>query len=59
MADETKTPPYNIFNNAQLAAMATELPKTIADLRKIDGVGDKKADKYGELFMGSSAKSVG
>ena len=33
--------------------MASKLPKTDEDFLNINGVGDKKLVKFGELFMGA------
>ena len=51
LAAQEGVPPYALFNNEQLAAMVTGKPQTLADLRKIDGVGEKKCEKYGERFL--------
>jgi ATP-dependent DNA helicase RecQ len=44
-------PPYVIFSDATLVEMATFLPLSEADLRKISGVGDLKLQKYGADFL--------
>ncbi len=44
-------PPYVIFSDATLVEMATFLPQNNAELRKISGVGELKADKYGADFI--------
>ena len=41
-------PPYVIFHDRTLAAIATERPADSEELRQISGVGEKKADRYGE-----------
>ena len=51
LARGENVPPYLIFSDATLIEMATFLPLTIADLRKISGVGDLKLDKYGSDFL--------
>lgn len=43
-------PPYVIFSDATLVEMATFLPHEAAEMRKISGVGDLKAEKYGADF---------
>ena len=44
-------PPYVIFNNQQLAQIVKARPQSAAELMKIDGVGQAKADKYGEEVL--------
>src|SRR5205085_944894 len=40
-----------IFSDATLVEMATYLPQTSDELRRISGVGDLKFDKYGADFL--------
>ena len=51
LADELGVPPYVIFNDATLSEMIVHRPKTPAELLKINGVGDKKLQKFGETFL--------
>lgn len=44
-------PPYIIFSDATLVEMASYYPTDLATLRQINGVGEMKAEKYGEDFM--------
>ncbi len=44
-------PPYVIFHDRTLAAMATFRPATLDDFRQLDGVGEKKLERYGEVFL--------
>jgi len=41
-------PPYVIFHDSTLAAVALHRPRTPAELLAIDGVGEKKLERYGE-----------
>ena len=50
MAKEMDVPPYVIFQDASLEAMATIYPQTIKELENISGVGSGKAKRYGEEF---------
>lgn len=50
MAKELDVPPYVIFQDASLEAMATIYPQTIKELENIPGVGAGKAKRYGEKF---------
>jgi ATP-dependent DNA helicase RecQ len=51
LADEHGVPPYVIFHDATLAAMATERPVSPADLLSLPGVGQAKLARYGEAFL--------
>ena len=44
-------PAYVIFTDASLAEMCTYMPQTKAELLCVKGVGDAKADRYGEKFL--------
>jgi len=44
-------PLYAICNNKTLEEMAKYKPLTIEDLKKINGIGDFKAMKYGDGFI--------
>ena len=50
MARELDVPPYVIFQDASLEAMATIYPQTIKELENIPGVSAGKAKRYGERF---------
>jgi ATP-dependent DNA helicase RecQ len=45
-------PPYIIFSDRTLKEMSTYLPSTKDSMLKINGVGNNKYEKYGEVFMG-------
>ena len=44
-------PPYVIFSDATLVEMATFLPLSLDEMRRISGVGDLKLEKYGMDFL--------
>ena len=46
-----KLPPYVIFQDPSLEAMATFYPVTIEELQNIPGVGVGKATRYGKEFL--------
>ncbi|MBD5254534.1 MAG: DNA helicase RecQ [Barnesiella sp.] len=46
-----KLPPYVIFQDPSLEAMATTYPITIEELANIPGVGMGKAKRYGQKFI--------
>lgn len=50
VAREKGIPPYVIFQDASLEAMATVYPITIDELKNIPGVGEGKARRYGKAF---------
>jgi ATP-dependent DNA helicase RecQ len=52
LADERNVPAYVVFSDAVLRAMAREKPTTLAAMRRISGVGEKKLADYGEIFVG-------
>ena len=51
LADAENLPPYMIFNDASLNQMAARRPCNPEDFRKITGVGDKKLERYGSIFI--------
>ena len=51
LAGEEGVPVYAVCTNEHLAEMARSRAKTLADLKKIDGFGDAKAEKYGEALL--------
>jgi len=50
MSKELDVPPYVIFQDPSLEAMATIYPQTIEELQNIPGVGAGKAKRYGDDF---------
>ena len=51
VAKKHDLPPYVIFQDPSLEAMATTYPITIDELRNIPGVGEGKAKRYGQEFV--------
>nr|MDE5941438.1 RecQ family ATP-dependent DNA helicase [Muribaculaceae bacterium] len=51
IAKHYNLPPYVIFQDPSLEAMATTYPVTIDELQNITGVGAGKAKRYGEEFI--------
>lgn len=47
---ELQVPPYVIFQDPSLQAMATVFPQTIEELQNVPGVGSGKAHRYGAEF---------
>lgn len=51
IARKLELPPYVIFQDPSLEAMATTYPITMDELQNITGVGAGKAKRYGEEFL--------
>jgi len=51
VADKQGIPPYMVFHDATLKAMAASYPTTEAQMRNISGVGDRKLRTYGDQFV--------
>lgn len=51
IAKKLELPPYVIFQDPSLEAMATTYPVTLEELQNIPGVGAGKAKRYGEEFV--------
>ena len=51
LSKHLQLPPYVIFQDPSLEAMATTYPVTIEELQNIPGVGAGKAKRYGQEFI--------
>ncbi|MFD9940713.1 HRDC domain-containing protein, partial [Nonomuraea sp. NPDC059022] len=51
-AKEAKIPPYVVFTDVTLQAIAERVPRTDSELLSIAGIGKVKLDKYGEAVLG-------
>ena len=51
LSSEEGVAPYVVFSDKSLTAMCGMLPMTADEFMSIPGVGEKKLEKYGELFM--------
>ncbi len=51
IADEGDIPPYVVFSDATLLEMADRLPVTAGELLTINGVGQRKLERFGTPFM--------
>lgn len=51
LADQQGIPPYIIFHDTSLKEMSVYYPRSLLELRRIDGVGDQKLRKYGGIFL--------
>ena len=51
LAQEAQVPPYVIFHDSVLRAMATDRPANRAALGRLSGVGERKLTAYGDAFL--------
>ena len=59
IADRDAVPPYVVFSDRSLMEMADKLPRNRGAMLDIHGVGDKKFDRYGAIFMQRIAEFTG
>lgn len=51
IADKENIPPYIVFNDATLQEMAEFLPTSKVEMLEINGVGERKFERFGQAFM--------
>lgn len=51
IADKENVPPYVVFNDATLQEMAEFLPITEEEMLSINGVGERKLERFGPAFL--------
>lgn len=51
IADEQQVPPYIIFSDKTLHEMCRYYPAASSDMKKINGIGDVKLERYGAAFI--------
>ena len=51
LAEVQDVPPYVVFHDKTLQAMAREQPKRLDDFSRLPGVGERKLEKYGSDFL--------
>lgn len=51
IADDEDLPPYVVFNDASLMEMAEMLPTSAGEMLAVNGVGHRKLEKYGNVFL--------
>ena len=56
LAHEANVPSYVVFSNSTLYDMAEKLPQTLAALLEVSGVGEIKAQRYGDKFLKTIAE---
>jgi ATP-dependent DNA helicase RecQ len=52
LAREQNVPAYVIFHDATLRAIASQRPATLDELARIEGIGGRKLERYGEALLG-------
>ena len=58
-AKEAAIPPYVIFHDSTLRAVAAALPGSLSALARIEGVGETKLARYGESLLTALAEAQG
>jgi ATP-dependent DNA helicase RecQ len=51
LADARNVPAYIVFSDATLQDMCRRLPQTLDDFAQVSGVGPKKLENYGSIFL--------
>jgi ATP-dependent DNA helicase RecQ len=51
LAEAEGIAPFMVFGDAALTQMAIHLPRNRVDFLEINGVGEKKLEKYGAQFL--------
>jgi superfamily II DNA helicase RecQ len=51
LADERQVPAYVVFSDRTLQAMAVRKPRTPQEFLEVHGVGQKKLEEYGDVFL--------
>lgn len=51
IADRENIPPYVVFNDATLQEMAEFLPTSEQEMLQINGVGERKLERFGDIFL--------
>ena len=51
LAEAARAPAYVIFPDRTLIEMAETRPQTLDDMARVNGVGAKKLDRYGRMFL--------
>ena len=51
IASAQGVPPYVVFQDTTLRAMAVQRPETLEQMRALPGVGDAKLERYGAAFL--------
>ena len=55
VAEERQWPPYLVCNDKALRGMCRQRPTTMTELLDVPGIGEKKADDFGDRFLAEIA----
>ena len=55
LAAEARVPPYVVFHDSTLRGIAEARPQSLAELARIEGVGEAKLLRYGEVMLAAVA----
>ncbi|MGX9134486.1 DNA helicase RecQ [Rummeliibacillus sp. JY-2-4R] len=56
LADEANVPPFVIFSDKSLRDMCAKKPSTHYEFLEVNGVGQNKLEKYGDIFLNVISK---
>lgn len=56
LAKEREVPPFVVCSDAVLVEVAQKRPRSVEELRKVKGIGQRKAEEFGEAVLGEVAK---
>lgn len=59
IADEQDVPAYVVFNDAVLLQLATKHPRTKEEMLDIQGIGEMKLKRYGDIFLNLIGEFLG
>ncbi len=59
LAQEEAIPAYAIFTDEELAALAKMEELTLASMKTVKGIGEKKIEKYGKHFIEKDTHAAG
>ncbi|WP_205479776.1 DNA helicase RecQ [Sphingomonas arenae] len=51
LAQDAGVPPYVVFHDSTLREIAAARPRTLAELGRVQGVGETKLQRYGDAFL--------
>ena len=51
LANSQNVPPYVIFHDSTLDEMVQQQPQTLKEFAKLSGVGSRKLERYGQIFI--------
>jgi ATP-dependent DNA helicase RecQ len=52
LAKELSVPAYVILHDSTIDELCRLMPRTIAELMEVQGIGEKKAERFGKAILG-------